>query len=185
MQCIAVAAITSCSSNDYNERKTSNTHESTSKELSLKIYGNWCGPNHPIRKQGIEDPYVVDYVDRACKAHDICYERKGYFNCDCDTALVGSISSMESEVRKFRGSPSSASLYGSESLASAASQIYYSLPLCTGGNFAIKAAISPFLLYRTGAGIIGGAAAEVLTLPLKGIWWMACPFSEQGCGNPP
>lgn len=157
---------------------------SNSKEFSVKIYGNWCGPNHPIRKPGAADPGVVDYVDRACKAHDLCYEKKGYFNCECDMQLVGNIQQIEQIVRTSRGTPTS-SLYGPESLASAATQLYYSLPVCSGDQFAVKAALSPFLLYRTGAGIIGGAAAEIITLPLKGLWYAVCPFSLRGCENGP
>lgn len=174
-----------CSTNGGNTEIKNSQSQVSSEDISVKIYGNWCGPNYPIRRKGVTDPDVIDYVDSACKIHDACYEKKGYFNCECDMELLGSISSMESMVRRSRGSPASASLYGSESVASAASQIYYSLPLCTGGSFAVKAAISPFLIYRTGAGVVGGAAAEVLTLPLKGLWWALCPFSEQGCSNPP
>lgn len=155
-----------------------------SKSLSLKIYGNWCGPNHPMRKPGAADPKVVDYIDRACETHDLCYEKKGYFNCECDNQLLGSISSIEQQVRQSRATPTT-SIYGPESLASAATQLYFSLPLCTGDQFMFKAAVSPFLVYRTGAGIVGGALAWVISLPLKGIWYAACPFSERGCEDGP
>jgi len=47
----------------------------------LKIYGRWCGPGHG-------GGHPIDAVDAACKKHDECYDRNGYFNCDCDSALV-------------------------------------------------------------------------------------------------
>jgi|GEM_PF-6043171 len=180
-----LSLLTACSSTPTNTAKTNSSDTPTdSKGFSLKIYGNWCGPNHPIRKPGATDPKVVDYLDRACKSHDLCYEKNGYFNCVCDMKLVGDIQQIEQVVRRSRATPTS-SLYGPESLASAATQMYYSLPVCTGDQFVVKAALSPFLVYRTGAGIIGGAAAEVLSWPLKGIWYAVCPFSQRGCENGP
>lgn len=47
----------------------------------LKIYGRWCGPGHG-------GGHPIDAVDAACKKHDECYGRNGYFNCDCDEAVV-------------------------------------------------------------------------------------------------
>lgn len=47
----------------------------------LKVYGKWCGPGH-----GGGTP--VDAVDEACMRHDSCYNRRGYFDCDCDATLV-------------------------------------------------------------------------------------------------
>jgi hypothetical protein len=182
---LLILFLTACSSAPPNtSEKNGGNASGDSKGISAKIYGNWCGPNHPIRKPGAADPNVVDYLDTACKAHDLCYERKGYFNCECDMRLVGDIQQIEQMVRRSRATPTS-SLYGPESLASAATQVYYSLPVCSGDQFVVKAALSPFLVYRTGAGVIGGAAAEVISWPLKGLWYAVCPFSQQGCKNGP
>jgi len=49
-------------------------------EAGLPVYGNWCGPGH-----GGGTP--VDDLDKACMKHDKCYDRNGYFDCDCDRQL--------------------------------------------------------------------------------------------------
>lgn len=48
-------------------------------------YGNWCGPDHPKDIHNANAP--VDSLDSACKRHDLCYETKGYLNCECDKKL--------------------------------------------------------------------------------------------------
>lgn len=49
-------------------------------------YGNWCGP-------GCSGPgYPIDNVDACCRTHDQCYATYGYFNCDCDLALLACLS---------------------------------------------------------------------------------------------
>ena len=53
-------------------------------EDGFHFYGNWCGPGH-----GSGEP--IDDVDRACMVHDKCYDRRGYFNSDCDDKLVRDI----------------------------------------------------------------------------------------------
>ena len=55
---------------------------------SLEIYGNWCGPGNP--KPG-ETPEPIDELDLACKHHDKCYERFGYYTCRCDVVSSGRI----------------------------------------------------------------------------------------------
>lgn len=46
------------------------------------IYGRWCGP-------GCSGPGPpIDDVDACCQAHDQCYARRGYFNCQCDQDLL-------------------------------------------------------------------------------------------------
>jgi hypothetical protein len=55
-------------------------------ELSLPIYGNFCGPGHGDMSN---DP--IDAVDAVCKAHDSCYDSRGYFNCSCDRELIASM----------------------------------------------------------------------------------------------
>jgi len=42
--------------------------------LGVKVYGNWCGPNHGSGKP-------IDALDRICMYHDKCYDKYGYFNC--------------------------------------------------------------------------------------------------------
>lgn len=55
------------------------------KELSVPIWGNWCGPGH----SGPEPP--VDTLDTLCMCHDKCYAARGYFNCYCDAQLKAEI----------------------------------------------------------------------------------------------
>jgi len=57
-------------------------------EGSMPIYGNWCGPGYP--KKG-ENPPTIDELDCACMIHDKCYEKRGYYNCQCDVELVRDI----------------------------------------------------------------------------------------------
>jgi hypothetical protein len=45
------------------------------------LYGNWCGP-------GASGPGApIDDLDACCMAHDQCYDREGYLDCDCDRVL--------------------------------------------------------------------------------------------------
>lgn len=55
-------------------------------ELSLPIYGNWCGPGHGGRSYN--NPYPVDVLDTGCMNHDLCYIQNGYFNSACDKTLL-------------------------------------------------------------------------------------------------
>lgn len=46
------------------------------------IHGRWCGP-------GCSGPGPpIDEIDACCKAHDECYERRGYWDCVCDNELL-------------------------------------------------------------------------------------------------
>jgi len=51
----------------------------------MPSYGNWCGANHPKDINNADEP--INAVDRACKVHDFCYQKKGYFDCGCDKAM--------------------------------------------------------------------------------------------------
>lgn len=54
-------------------------------QLSLPLWGNYCGPGYgdtTFKK----DPW--DAVDAVCKAHDRCYYEHGYSNCECDKQLI-------------------------------------------------------------------------------------------------
>ncbi len=53
-------------------------------EDGIHVYGNWCGPGH-----GSGEP--IDDVDRACMEHDKCYAQEGYFDCSCDSRLLGDL----------------------------------------------------------------------------------------------
>jgi hypothetical protein len=53
-------------------------------EWGIPVHGNWCGPGH-----GGGTP--IDGLDSACKIHDQCYEKNGYFDCDCDDQLLTNI----------------------------------------------------------------------------------------------
>lgn len=69
------------------EDKLTVTHQPTlptTAHVSLPVYGNWCGPAHG---GGI----CIDSIDCACKTHDLCYDRYGYFNCQCDNDLITSL----------------------------------------------------------------------------------------------
>lgn len=61
--------------------------EGQERELLPGFHGNWCGPGH----SGPGEP--VDRLDAACMAHDLCYRDDGYFNRDCDLALLRAIES--------------------------------------------------------------------------------------------
>lgn len=60
------------------------TGDIATQKLSLPVWGNWCGP-------GYGGGSAVDLLDSACRAHDKCYARKGYFNCSCDRNLIAAI----------------------------------------------------------------------------------------------
>ncbi len=51
------------------------------KENEVPVHGNWCGPGH-----GGGPP--TSRLDAACREHDQCYERRGYFDCGCDLELL-------------------------------------------------------------------------------------------------
>ncbi len=57
-------------------------------ELSMPVYGNYCGFGHG-------DPtgqtLPIDAVDAVCREHDMCYESLGDFEPWCDIELIGSM----------------------------------------------------------------------------------------------
>jgi len=57
-------------------------------ELSMPVYGNYCGMGHgdPTGKMP-----PIDAVDAVCREHDMCYESLGDFEPWCDLELVGSM----------------------------------------------------------------------------------------------
>ncbi|MGH1377575.1 MAG: hypothetical protein ACRBB3_02020 [Alphaproteobacteria bacterium] len=50
--------------------------------------GNWCGAGYPNPN---ENPVAVDPLDNACRAHDLCYRKKGMYDCSCDQELAYNI----------------------------------------------------------------------------------------------
>ncbi len=59
-----------------------------SRQLSLPVYGNYCGRGHGD-PTGNAPP--VDAVDAVCREHDRCYARLGDFDERCDQALIESM----------------------------------------------------------------------------------------------
>jgi hypothetical protein len=60
------------------------------RQLSLPVYGNYCGVGHGD-PTGNTPP--VDAVDAVCREHDLCYARLGAFDSRCDQAFVQSMPS--------------------------------------------------------------------------------------------
>jgi hypothetical protein len=60
--------------------------------LSLPVYGEWCGLNHPVDIDSALAP--VDKLDRVCQTHDLCYVDEGDFNCQCDKNFTDNINEL-------------------------------------------------------------------------------------------
>ena len=54
-------------------------------QLSLPVYGNYCGPGHG---DPTEQTPPIDAVDAVCREHNRCYRLLGGFDYRCDRALV-------------------------------------------------------------------------------------------------
>lgn len=68
----------------------------TSGERSIFSYGEFCGPGHPslgtistreAARSFLQRRQPRDFIDAACKGHDICYTYKGRLAAECDQAL--------------------------------------------------------------------------------------------------
>lgn len=55
-------------------------------QIYAPIYGNWCGPNHPVNMSQANGP--IDALDAACMRHDYCVALQGEYNCGCDISLL-------------------------------------------------------------------------------------------------
>lgn len=55
-------------------------------QIYAPVYGNWCGPNHPVNMSRANGP--VDALDATCMRHDYCIAAKGAYSCGCDIALL-------------------------------------------------------------------------------------------------
>lgn len=58
-------------------------------EMSIPVYGNWCGLDHPRSFDGAAGP--VDALDNACMRHDYCVAAKGDFDCGCDIGFMNEL----------------------------------------------------------------------------------------------
>jgi hypothetical protein len=78
--------------------------ELTQQQLSLPVYGNYCGFGHGD-PTGNTPP--VDAVDAVCREHDRCYALHGLFDRRCDQDFVESmpsaIASTKSPIGKKAG----------------------------------------------------------------------------------
>jgi len=55
-------------------------------QIYAPVYGNWCGPNHPVNMSRAPGP--VDALDASCRRHDYCIAAQGEYSCDCDIAFL-------------------------------------------------------------------------------------------------
>ncbi|MCK4713378.1 MAG: hypothetical protein KAT26_10915 [Marinosulfonomonas sp.] len=55
-------------------------------DVYARIYGNWCGPSHPVDMSRAAPP--VDRLDAACMRHDYCVAARGDYDCGCDISLL-------------------------------------------------------------------------------------------------
>lgn len=63
----------------------------------IALHGRFCGPGHPFvdsfgtpaEARRLESIEPQDSLDAACKSHDLCYVREGFFDEGCDRALAG------------------------------------------------------------------------------------------------
>lgn len=55
-------------------------------QIYAPVYGNWCGPNHPVNMSSAGAP--VDLLDAACMRHDYCTAAQGDYNCGCDISFL-------------------------------------------------------------------------------------------------
>jgi len=55
-------------------------------QIFAPVYGNWCGPNHPVDMSRAGAP--VDPLAAACMRHDYCAAAQGEYSCGCDISLL-------------------------------------------------------------------------------------------------
>lgn len=58
-------------------------------QVYAPVYGNWCGPNHPIDMSRAGPP--IDSLDGACLRHDQCIAARGQFDCGCDIGFLNEL----------------------------------------------------------------------------------------------
>lgn len=57
-------------------------------------YGNWCGPKN-------KGETTKDLLDAQCKKHDICYQKQGMWDTDCDIKFVHNIARNFGKISKI------------------------------------------------------------------------------------
>lgn len=81
-------------------RRDAGTDRETSQQLSLPVYGNYCGLGHG-------DPTFktppVDAVDLVCREHDRCYSLLGDFDSRCDENLIKLMPTAIANTRSLEG----------------------------------------------------------------------------------
>lgn len=89
-----------------------------SAQVSIPVYGNWCGPNHGFKKP------PIDAVDGVCRLHDICARRMRYGDplekiqhCDCDRIIVQRMPGAIANTRTTHGKRMGRLIFGYFSLA--------------------------------------------------------------------
>lgn len=120
---VLLGALAGCAANESTKSKIDDDVKGR-----FPVYGNWCGPSHP-KHSGTNEPEPIDEVDGMCEAHDKCYSREGYANCECDFDLIGEI-----HLQKH---------YTSEQAESAAKAIYAAFLVwpCAGPEMALMPAM--------------------------------------------
>ena len=73
---------------------------------SFHFHGNFCGKNTPSinAKSGEEEIKIlktikaIDIIDKACKAHDICYIVEGSGSMSCDKKLIATMDEIHDKL---------------------------------------------------------------------------------------
>lgn len=67
---------------------------------TFPVYGNYCGLDHPRVET---NPIPIDKTDLACKNHDKCYDKNGFFDKKCDENIINELKSVtpKNEVEKI------------------------------------------------------------------------------------
>ena len=81
-------------------RRDSDKDQGKSQQLSLPVYGNYCGLGHgdPTWKKP-----PVDAVDLVCREHDRCYSLLGDFDRRCDENLIQLMPTAIANTRSLDG----------------------------------------------------------------------------------
>jgi len=95
---ISVSAQADSNPSDNPENKQ--PHSNSTVDPGFSIYGNWCGLNHPADINNAQPP--IDLLDTQCQTHDLCYVKKGDFDCGCDRNMVLEIDMNQKQRRYTR-----------------------------------------------------------------------------------
>jgi len=136
------------------------------------VYGNWCGPGYPSDGN---NPRPVDVWDRACRAHDKCYEARGHYSKSCDKEFLSRLRKLQNRYRL----PLPSAMQNAESWFTEDNHLKINLGLgdmvaffndCTGGEgVAEEVCVTP-------SRSCSKAHAVYLLLPARGGANCACRF---------